>query len=213
MELMKIFEIFSLVTGLVYIYLEIKQKNAMWVVCILTGLAAVAVFMYQRLYASMALNLYYVCISFWGLYAWMRASRKLDAAADLCETAGEGGSADMGKSSSGERIHLRRLGRRTMLLSLAVLIAGVFALTKILALLGDPMSVLDSFATVLSAIATVWLGRSYLGQWLLWVVADLLSAVMCFSSGMYWLCALYALYSASAVYGYFHWRSKGVYIG
>lgn len=211
MELMELFEIFSFVTGLIYIYLEIKQKNAMWVICILTGFAAVAVFMYQRLYASMALNVYYVCISFWGLYAWMKASKKLGAATGAGgESSSESGD---GKSSSGERIHLRRLGRNTILLSLAVLVAGTFALMKILTLLGDPMSVLDSGATVLSAIATVWLGRSYLGQWLLWVVADLLSAVMCFSSGMYWLCALYAVYSASAVYGYFHWRSKGVYIG
>ena len=46
-------EIFTLVTGILYIILEIRQKNSMWVVGIVTGLAAMVVFFIQGLYASM----------------------------------------------------------------------------------------------------------------------------------------------------------------
>ena len=45
-----ILEIFTLVTGIIYIILEIRQKNAMWIVGILTSIAAMAVFFRMGLY-------------------------------------------------------------------------------------------------------------------------------------------------------------------
>ena len=56
-------EIFTLVTGVIYIILEIRQKNLMWVVGILTSLAAMWVFFRQGLYASFGLNTYYLVTS------------------------------------------------------------------------------------------------------------------------------------------------------
>ena len=53
-------EVFSLITGILYLLLEIRQKNAMWIVGILTSGAAVVVFANEHLYASMCLNIYYV---------------------------------------------------------------------------------------------------------------------------------------------------------
>ena len=64
----------------------------------------------------------------------------------------------------------------------------------------------------MSIIATVWLVKSYLQQWLVWIVADLLSTALCLTQGMYWMAALYAFYTLSAVYGYIHWKRRGVYV-
>ena len=55
-------EIFTLLTGVIYIVLEIRQKNFMWVVGVVTSIAAIYTFMCQHLYASVALNAYYFCI-------------------------------------------------------------------------------------------------------------------------------------------------------
>ena len=38
-----ILEIFTLVTGVIYVILEIRQKNAMWVLGIITSLASMLV--------------------------------------------------------------------------------------------------------------------------------------------------------------------------
>ena len=198
MEIDKLLEIFTLVTGVFYLFFEIKQKNAMWVLGILSGMAAVVVFLQQKLYASMGLNLYYSCVSVWGLYSWIRDSKKLK------ESAGSG--------SVASDIHLRKIPLKAIIISALVLVVGTFAFSALLTRIGDPASTTDSGVTILSAIATVWLARAYPSQWILWIIADLLSAVMCFNAGIYWMCALYAFYSISAVYGYFHWRSKGVYI-
>ena len=191
MDIFTAFEIFSLVTGVAYLVLEILQKNFMWIVGILTAAAAVVVFAVKGLYASMALNVYYVVVSFIGLYQWRKDG------AQLKESGVEG------------EIHLRKISASGLAISAAVLIAGTVALYFILQALGDPASWLDAGVTMLSALATWWLARSIPQQWLLWIVADLASTVLCLTQGMYWMTALYAVYAAGAAYGWFHWKRSG----
>ena len=82
----------------------------------------------------------------------------------------------------------------------------------ILDLLDDAQSYMDAIVTVMSIIGTVWLAKSYLHQWFIWIIADILSSVLCFISDMYWMSFLYLLYSAAAVYGYIYWKNNGKYI-
>lgn len=192
-------EIFTLVTGVIYIILEIRQKNLMWVVGVFTSLAAMWVFFRQGLYASFGLNTYYLITAFIGLWQWGRDRRKLQT--DVCKNAGRSDS-----------IHLNRLPMKTVVLSAAVVIAGTFALAWVMELMENPMSYLDASVAVLSAVATWWLVRSYIAQWWLWVLADTLSTVLCATQGMWWMTALYAAYALSAVYGYVHWKKHGIYV-
>lgn len=192
---MDFMQIFTLVTGVIYIVLEIRQKSAMWLVGIATSLAAMWVFFRQGLYASFALNTYYLITSFIGLWQWGRDRKKLDHA----NAREEGGSA----------VHLNRLNRSTVIISALVVAAGTWGLAQIMELLENPMSYLDAGVAVLSAVATWWLVRSYIQQWWLWIVADTLSTVLCATQGMWWMAALYAAYTLSAVYGYLHWRRHG----
>lgn len=198
---MDFIEIFTLVTGVIYIILEIRQKNFMWVVGVFTSLAAMWVFFRQGLYASFGLNTYYLITAFIGLWQWGRDKKKV-ASADT----------DSGSGSGGDIIHLNRLTVRTAVLSAAVCVAGTFALAWVMQLLENPMSYLDAAVAVLSAVATWWLVRSYIAQWWLWVLADTLSTILCATQGMWWMTALYAAYALSAVYGYIHWKKHGIYV-
>lgn len=191
-------EIFTLVTGVIYIILEIRQKNFMWVVGILTSVAAMWVFFRQGLYASFALNAYYLVTSFIGLWQWGRAKMMLKQTDDA--------------PGQGDDIHLNRLTLKTIAVSALVVVAGTFVLSEVMAALENPMSVMDASVAVLSAVATWWLVRSYLEQWWLWIIADALSTIMCAAQGLWWMTALYAAYSLSAVYGYIHWKRNGRYI-
>lgn len=183
-------ELFAFITGIIYIILEIRQKNMMWVIGILTGLACSFSFAVQHLYASMGLNIYYVFVSIWGLVQWRR---------DKGALAGEGESV----------IHLNRLSLKTALVSLAIFLLGSAYLVFILRLAGGSETSFDAVVAVMSAIGTWWLARSYPQQWLVWIVADLLSTVLCLKTGMYWMAVLYLAYTASAVFGYYHWMRKG----
>ena len=194
---MDFMEIFTLITGVIYLILEIRQKNFMWVVGVLTSLAAMWVFFRQGLYASFGLNTYYLITAFIGLWQWGRDKKKLSTAE--AET-------DSGK------IHLNRLPASTLAVSALVIVAGTFALAHVMEILENPMSYLDAAVAVLSAVATWWLVRSYIAQWWLWIVADAMSTILCATQGMWWMTALYAAYALSAVYGYIHWKKHGVYL-
>ena len=174
MTLVEAIEIFALVTGVAYVVLEILQKNAMWVVGLLTGAACAYSFAVQRSWGMMGLNLYYIVMSVIGLVQWRK-----DGA--------------------------RPLPKNTALWSAVGFVLGSLVLIWVFRALGDGVSELDAPATVLSVIATWWLTRSYIQQWMLWVVADALTTMLCVVNGQYWMAFLYLAYIASAVYGYYHW--------
>lgn len=188
-------ELFTFITGVIYIILEIRQKNLMWVVGIITSLAAMWVFFRQGLYASFGLNTYYLITAFAGLWQWGRDRKRLDAGEPA--------------SGGGDVIHLNRLTWKTVAVSAVVTVAGVFALSWVMEMFENPMSYLDSAVAVLSAVATWWLVRSYLEQWWLWILADCMLTVLCAMQGMWWMTALYAAYAVSAVVGLVYWRKHG----
>ena len=199
---MDFWQIFTLITGVIYMILEIRQKNFMWIVGIATSLAAMWVFFRQGLYASFGLNTYYFIMAFVGLWHWKRdkalMEEQSDVDADIC---------------------LNRLNVKTVLISAVLLPIGVVALSwgmnwlnEIGLLSENPMSLLDSSVAVLSLIATWWLIRSYIQHWILWIVADALSVVLCAMQGMWWMAILYLAYVASAIYGLHYWKRRGTYL-
>ena len=194
-------QIFTLVTGVIYIILEIRQKNLMWVVGIATSLAAMWVFFRQGLYASFGLNTYYLITAFIGLWQWGKDRQRLGTVTPR-----------KSKKKNIPSIHLNRLPLKTVIVSVVAMIVGTYGMAQLMELLENPMSYLDSAVTVMSVVATWWLVRAYIQQWWLWIVADALSAVLCATQGMWMMTALYGAYSLSAIYGYIHWKRHGQYI-
>ena len=198
---MDFMQIFTLVTGVIYIILEIRQKNLMWVVGIATSLAAMWVFFRQGLYASFGLNTYYLVTAFIGLWQWGKDRQRLGTV-----------TTKKSKKKNIPTIHLNRLPLKTVIVSVVAMIVGTYGMAQLMELLENPMSYLDSAVTVMSVVATWWLVRAYIQQWWLWIVADALSAVLCATQGMWMMTALYGAYSLSAIYGYIHWKRYGQYI-
>ena len=202
---MDLMQMFTLVTGVIYIILEIRQKNFMWFVGIATSLAAMWVFFRQGLYASFGLNTYYLITAFIGLWQWGKDRQKLGA-----KSAKK--SRSKAAKKEGPSIHLNKLSWKTVVFSLFIMAVGTYGMAQLMELLENPMSYLDSAVTVMSVVATWWLVKAYIQQWWLWIVADALSTVLCASQGMWLMAALYGAYSLSAIYGYIHWRRYGQYI-
>lgn len=189
-QVIQAIEIFALVTGIVYVVLEIMQKNAMWVVGILTGAACAFEFAVTHVWASMGLNLYYVAMSVVGLIQWRKAS---------------------GQVEEGD-IHLQKVSLKAGILSAVLFTAGTAVMIPVLKATGDPAPFLDAVAVMLSVVGTWWLAQSYLEQWFIWIVADVLTTALCLKTGQYWMAILYLAYIGSAVYGYIHWKSRGKYV-
>lgn len=199
-------QIFTLITGILYIVFEIRQKNFMWVVGIATSSAAMWVFYRQGLYASFGLNTYYFITAFIGLWRW-RLDKKTIAS----------GRED--SASVDDVIVLNRLSWKTVAVSTVACICGTVLLSSGMTFMYEagflkenPLSLLDAAVTVLSAVATWWLVRSYLEQWWLWIIADIMSTVLCAMQGMWWMTVLYLAYVVAAGYGFYYWRKRGIYL-
>src|SRR5674476_192470 len=65
-------EIFGAVTGIIYVFLEIRQTIWLWPIGILTSAVYIWVFFTSKIYADMSLQVYYLAISILGWYWWAR---------------------------------------------------------------------------------------------------------------------------------------------
>ena len=184
-------ELVATIFGILYVIYQIRQKVAMWYFDIFCAALYVAIGIHNHLWGSMTLNIYYVFISFLGIYRLTRDKAKLAADADA------------------ERDHdivVRPMSGRTLLVSALVFLAGATALYFLLRTLDDPQPNLDAVTMTLSFIGTYWLTNSHIEQWLLWMISDTLQIVMFASQGMYAPAFMFLVYLAASFYGYYHWR-------
>ena len=65
-------ELFGVITGLIFLYLEIKQRPSMWIVGGLSSLVYIVVFCFAKIYADMSYNIYNFIISIYGFFLWIK---------------------------------------------------------------------------------------------------------------------------------------------
>ena len=150
-------EYFGFITGLLYLYWEIRQNNLMWVVGILSAMAYIAVFAQSGLYAAMSFQVYYLVVSIYGLYVWHRDKKR-------------GKVSENENDEACDNLVYRVLDWKMVLASTFASLAIFFLLYIVLEkFTGDPMPAADAVITALSIVATYWLGRLYIHQWILWI--------------------------------------------
>src|SRR5512133_803769 len=69
-------EVFGAITGIIYVFLEIRQTIWLWPVGILTSAVYIWVFFTSKIYADMSLQAYYLVISILGWYWWLRGTER-----------------------------------------------------------------------------------------------------------------------------------------
>lgn len=189
-----ILEVFGVIFGFVYLYLEVKQKKGMWIVGLLMAAVYAAVYLRESVYASMGFQIYYIVVSIYGFLVWNR------------DKLGE-------ENSASDSILYRRVPLKVLLLSVLVYVAATASMVLVLGnSTNDPMPWTDSSITVLSAIATFWLSKSYRAQWLVWLVVNTLTVILAFRLQLYPTVLLYSVNAAASVYGYIHWGKRGICI-
>ncbi|MEZ5072078.1 MAG: nicotinamide riboside transporter PnuC [Bacteroidales bacterium] len=159
-------QIFGVVTGLLFVVLEVRQNKWLWPLGFLTSAVYVYIFFQGKFYADMGLQVYYVAISLYGWYWWTRGGRNPDRPDRVLPVS---------------RLS-RSLGFRLGLATLA-LWAGLWWI--LFAFTDSPVPAGDSFTTALAVVATWMLTRKILEQWHLWVVANAVSAALYLYKGLY----------------------------
>lgn len=175
-------EVPAVITALLYILLAARKDRR----CFIYGLISSAIYVYLtirlKLYFDSFINAYYIAMSVYGWIDWSKA----DVSTEL----------DIKRFSA----------KKLILYILSLLVISLF-----IGFLGekytdDSLPYWDAFTTVFSLLATYWVVKRYLENWLIWIVVDLVSAVIYLIKGLPLTSLLFLSYTIMAWYGYKNWR-------
>ena len=182
-------EIFGVITGLLYIGLEINQKSTMWVVGFITSFIYVFVFYRSKLYGDAALYVYYVAASVYGWYCWRHAPKNNDDAPD--------------------ELPVSRVRLPLISLLSAISVVLYIGIGYLLSRFTDsPVPYYDALGTALSIVATWMLARKILEHWLFWIFINFFTSGLCLYRGLYPTAGLFLVYALMSVAGWFKWKKS-----
>ncbi len=179
------FELIAALLGLIGIFLQIRQNTWYWLTSIIMVLLYIVVFFQSRFYADMSFQLYYLAVSIYGWYYWVKNKGKSDRA----------------------EITTSSLTKRQWLYCIICSVVFFFIIYFILTnFTNSDVAFGDAFTTSLSIVATLLLARKILENWLFWIVVDAVSTGLYIYKGLYPTVVLFTALTALAVYGYFKWK-------
>ncbi len=175
-----------LVTAIIYVFLAARENVWCWFFGIIScSLWAYASFFYYNLYLDAGLQVFYVVISFVGIYQW-KFGNAAKGALPITNMKGQ------------EHLFVIIVGT---LLSLAF---GYF-----FARYTDAVATyLDAFTTVFSVLTTFLVIQKKLENWLYWIVIDIAYGYLYYSTGALLFAVVMVVYLGIAVQGYFNWKRK-----
>jgi len=175
-------EIFGFITGVVNLYLLVRQKIWNWPVGIANNLLYVVVFFQARFFSDMSLQVIYIVLGIIGWYLWLHGGER------------------------GGELNVSRTPRLQLVLLILGGCAATIGESLFLRKINDAAPLLDAFTTVFSLIAQYQLTRKFIENWWLWIIVDVVSVGLYAYKGLYWTSALYALFFGLCVAGLMEWR-------
>ncbi|WP_346863333.1 nicotinamide riboside transporter PnuC [uncultured Draconibacterium sp.] len=184
-------ELLGAILGIVYIVFSIRQNILTWPTGLVTSAIYVAVFFNARLYADMGLQVYYVAISIYGWYFWIKGK----------------------KPQNTTQVPVKNTpGLLWIKLTFVSVVLYTILLYVLLNWTNSDVPYMDSLTTALSIVATWMLAKKYIEHWLLWIFIDAFSAGLYIYKGLWPTVVLFIIYTIMAVLGYIEWKKDLQYI-
>ncbi len=177
-------EISGALISLIYLYFSYKQIIWLWPFGLLSALFYIWIYFDSGFYADMSLQVYYVGISLYGWYHWLKGGEE-------------------GKS----KLKVSNLIRReAIVLILVFLVLWLLISLVLIEFTNSQIPVMDGLTTAGSIVATWMLARKIVEHWLVWVVVDAISLGLYIFKELYATAFLFIIYTLVAVAGYYAWR-------
>jgi len=177
----------GLVSGLLCVWLLIRQNIWTWPIGLLYALVSVMVFYRVRLYADLALHVFYVGMNAYGWYYWMRGNRPADEQA----------------------LPVTHIGTRTATWLGVVVLLGTLVTAQLLIRHTDAdLPYWDSTTTTFSFAAMWMTARKQIENWYVWLFVDVLATGIYLYKGLDFYALLYCVYIGMAFAGWWAWRQS-----
>jgi len=182
---MRWLEFSGLVSGLICVWLLIRQNVWTFPIGLIYSVVSVAVFMEQKLYSDVVLSGYYVLMNGYGWYYWLR-----------------GGVRSQQDELPVSRTPMASAGVVAVMTAIATGLVGLFFATQTDAAL----PYWDSFTTCASFAAMWMTARKYLENWVVWLVVDVVAVGIYLVKDIELYALLYFVYLGMAVAGFRAWQ-------
>lgn len=180
-------ELLGAILGLIYIYFSIRQNILTWPTGLLTSAFYVVVFLRSGFYADMGLQVYYVVISIYGWYFWLKGKRNVNVTENQLPV-----------RTTSKKIWINLSG-----IFIIIFVAILYILLKFT---DSNVPYLDTLTTALSIVATWMLAKKYIEHWLIWIFVDVLSIGLYIYKSLWPTVILFTVYTAMAFIGYVEWK-------
>jgi nicotinamide mononucleotide transporter len=177
-------EVLAVVATLASVWLSVRRNILTWPTGIIGVSAYFVVFLRERLYADMALQVLFFVQCSYGWWAWHRIEQRAEPP-------------------------IRTLSRRGRVLVGVGVATAAWVAGALLGRYTDASAPYwDATASVLSITANQLLARRLLDNWVLWIIADALYVGIFAWKGLYLSAALYALFLGMVIAGLRRWARE-----
>ena len=178
-------ELLGAILGILYIFFSIRQSILTWPTGLLTSVLYVIVFFQSKFYADMGLQVYYVVISIYGWYYWLKGA----------------------KSEESHSVPVRKLSKKLwIIMGVASVLIYIILVFILIDFTDSDVPYMDSLTTALSIVATWMLAKKYIEQWLIWIFVDAVSAGLYVFKNLWPTVILFIVYTIMAILGYIEWK-------
>jgi nicotinamide mononucleotide transporter len=178
-----VWEIIGFLTGILGVWLTIKQNPWCWVISIANVLLYAWIFYTERLYADTGLHILYCILSVYGLYTWTK------------------------RGNNGVLLAISKIKTGQLIAGLAVSLIGAFFLAYILGAYSNAdYPFCDSALTSLCIYAQILQTRKKIENWYVWIAADAGYIALYAAKGLIFTSVLYAVYCILAWRGLKEWQ-------
>lgn len=184
---MTLIEIVASISGLICVWLTIKQNVWSWPV----GLVQVALYIYifigVKLYSDAILQVFFIVTSLYGWYQWLRG----------------------GENKTELKVSIMKTGPLVTTFGLTLLIASIWGYAMHV-FLGAAAPYPDAFIMVASIVATYLMAKKKVDCWKFWIVVDIVAIGVYAYKQLYITSGLYAVFLVLAFRGFNEWRKSYV---
>ncbi len=183
---LSLYEFAGLITGLLCVWLLIKQNIWTWPIGIVYVVISLIVFWEARLYADLLLHFLYLGMNAYGWYYWLYGRKKNQIV-----------------------IPVTKATHKQLTILLSISIVGTAASGFLFDTYTDASLAYWDSATTVFSLTGMWLtARKKIENWYYWFFVDVLATGIYFYKGIYFYAILYLIYIFLAVSGYLLWRKS-----
>ena len=177
-------EVIAFVLSLWTVFCEMRVHVLAWPLAMVSSLLYAVLFADSKLYGEGSLQLFFVAMSVWGWWQWLR-----------------------GHDAKGHALVVHRMSPRAMaLVVLATAASWPLVGWLLRATTDSDVPFLDALPTVGSVVGTFLLGRKFIENWIVWLAVNAFSVAL-FGYKHLWLTViLYVLFTALSWAGWRAWR-------